>query len=251
MNNPNFSLKQKMLTTEQSYLDKNYSDYSQDEMDGIYEDKSYVYKGSESCPIYTKHHAIPRSGEKTIRPDLVKLGLPINIVNSASNIYQNMTIGTKRGKRRRMLKFFCAFTAYNQENIPVDPVWLAKKCEIDRSSISKALSMCSSVHTQYNAPLVRYTPKNYIPVYFKKLNDGWISFPEGALEDIYTMTDEIVEKDTDLKDEKPQTVAAAILVFYLQINGYSIDKNKYNSIFGRSDMTINKIKKRVSAAYNQ
>ena len=135
----------------------NYSNYSQD---GIYEDKSYIYSGSESCPIYTKHHAIPRSGEKTIRPDLIKLGLPHNIVNTASDIYQDMVIGTKRGKRRKMLLFFCSFTAYNKEGITVDPIWLAKVCGIDRSSISKALSMCSSVRTGYSTPLIRQVPKD-------------------------------------------------------------------------------------------
>ncbi len=218
--------------------------------DDIYEDKSYIYTGSESCPIYTKHHAIPRSGERTIRPYLVKLGLPTNIINSACKIHQNMNVGTRRGKRLRMLIFFCTFTAYSKESITVDPVKLAKICNIERSSISKSLSMCSTVNTQYTTPLVRYTPRNYIPIYYKKLNDVYISFPDEALENIYVMTDEIMNKDPDLKDEKPQTVAAAILVFYLQINGYTIEKTKYNSIFNRSDMTINKIKKRVKTAYN-
>lgn len=222
-------------------------DYNLDE---INEDVDYFYTGSESCPIYTTHHAIPRSNEKTIRPDLEKLGLPTNIVNAADSVYQNMSVGTKRGKRRRMLVFFCSFTAYNQEDIPVDPIWLANICNLERSEISKALSMCSPAHSDFGSLSVRYSPKNFIPTYFKKLNDEWVNFPEGALEEIYKMTDEVMENDPDLKDEKPQTVAAAILVYYLYRDGYSIDKDKYNSIFGRSDMTINKIKKKVSEAYN-
>lgn len=215
------------------------------------EDKVYIYNGSESCPLYTKHHAIPRSNEKTIRPDLEKLGLPSNIINTADNIFQTMDVGTKRGKRRRMLLFYCSFTAYNQQNIPIDPFTLAKNCGLDRSGISKALSMCSPVQTNLSTPLVRYTPLDYIPVYFDKLNEDWIEFPSGALDDIYKITKEVLSKDLDLSDEKPQTVAAAILVFYLQMNGFSIDKLKYQDIFGRSDMTINKIKKRISKAYNE
>ena len=218
--------------------------------DEVYEDKAYIYNGSESCPIYTNHHAIPRSNEKTIRPDLKKLGLPSDILNSADEVYQNMAVGTKRGKRRKMLLFFCAFTAYNQENIPVDPIWLAHICGLERSGISKALSMCSPIHTNSDTPLVRYSPKNYIPMYFKKLKE-LITFPNGAIEDIYNMTEEVVVRDPELNDEKPQTVAAAILVYYLWQHGYSIDKDKYKLIFGRSDMTINKIKKKVSKAYNE
>jgi acyl-coenzyme A synthetase/AMP-(fatty) acid ligase len=64
------------------------------------------------------------------------------------------------------------------------------------------------------------------------------------------MTDEVMIKAPELNDEKPQTVAAAIIVYYLYRDGYTIDKDRYNSIFGRSDMTINKIKKKVSDAYN-
>ena len=64
------------------------------------------------------------------------------------------------------------------------------------------------------------------------------------------MTDEIIEKDSNLRDEKPLTVAAAIIVFYLERDGCFIDKSKYKPIFGSSDMTINKIKKKVEKAYN-
>lgn len=245
-----FSLfKVKMLSANQKITSgarSNYS-YSPDE---IIEDNDYFDTGSESCPIYTTHHAIPRANEKTIRSDLEKLGLPTNIINVADTVYQNMSVGTKRGKRRRMLLFFCAFTAYNQEDIPVDPIWLSNICNLERSEISKALSMCSPSHTDFSTLSVKYSPKNFIPTYFKKLSDGWIDFPESALDEIYKMTDEVLVKDPDLRDEKPQTVAAAILVYYLYRDGYSIDKDKYNAIFGRSDMTINKIKKKVSDAYN-
>lgn len=238
-----------MLGTDQKIMAEDHSNYSYSP-DEIYEDVDYFDVGSESNPIYTTHHAIPRSNEKTIRQDLEKLGLPANIINAADSVYQSMSVGTKRGKRRRMLLFFCAFTAYNQENIPVDPIWLANMCTLERSEISKALSMCSPSHTDFGVLSVRYSPKNFIPTYFKKLSEGWITFPEGALDEIYKMTDEIMKNDLELQDEKPQTVAAAILVFYLYRDGYTIDKDKYNSIFGRSDMTINKIKKKVSEAYN-
>ena len=225
---------------------------SMDYPDGILEDTEYIYNGSEACPIYTNHHSIPRSGEKTIRPDLEKLGLPSNIINISDEIYQNMSVGTKRGKRRKMLLFFCAFTAYNREKIPIDPINLATICGIDRSGISKALSMCSPDHIDLDDPLVRYFPHNYIPVYFKKLSNKYgIVFPEGTLEDIQLMAEEVIENDSELNDEKPQTVAAAVLVYYLQMRGYSIDKSKYKDIFGRSDMTINKLKKRVIKAYNE
>lgn len=245
---------QAILTNSISPIDDTYDhDNMYENIEDNYEnieDKVQIYNGSESCPLYTDHHSIPRSNEKTIRHDLEKLNMPSNIINIADAIYQNMDVGTKRGKRRKMLLFFCAFTAYNQENIPVDPIWLANICGLERSSISKSLSMCSPVYTNCESPMVRFNPKDYIPVYYKKLS-AWITFPEGTIEDIYDMSDEIMEKDSSLNDEKPQTVAAAILVFYMKMHGYTIDKDNYNTIFKRSDMTINKIKKKIIKAYNE
>lgn len=227
---------------EKTYDEENDEDYL--------EEKDHIYNGSESHPLFTDHHAIPRTNEKTIRSDLEKINLPSNIINLADTIYQNMDVGTKRGKRRKMLVFFCAFTAYNQENIPVDPTWLCSICGIDRSDISKALSMCSPVYTNTDTPIVRYGPKDFIPTYFEKLKE-WLTFSNEALNEIYEMTDEIMSKKPSLNDEKPQTVAAAILVYYMKNNGYVIDKENYNTIFRRSDMTINKIKKKVIEAYNE
>lgn len=230
---------------------ESYQEIGDDIYEGICEDRDQIYTGAEYGPLYTDHHAIPKSNEKSIRSDIDKLGFPNNIVNIADIVYQNMDLGTKRGKRRKMLIFYCVFTAYNQENITVDPIWLANLCGLERSNISKALSMCSPVSAFTEAPMVKFTtPRSYIPVYFKKLQE-WINFPDNTIEEIYEISDEIMQKDSSLNDEKPQTVAAAILVHYMKINGYTIDKEKYKIIFKRSDMTINKIKKKVVAAYNQ
>ena len=119
--------------------------------------------------------------------------------------------------------------------------------------------MCSPVYTNSDTPMVRFIPKDFILLYYNKLKE-WLNFPEGTIDYIYNMSDEIMEKDailsareklTALTDEKPQTVAAAILVFFMKIHGYSVDKENYKSIFRMSDMTINKIKKRVIKAYNE
>lgn len=218
--------------------------------DEVYEDVPQIYNGSESRPLFTSHHSMPTTTEKTIRPDLEKLGLPVNILNAADIVYQSMTVGTKRGRKRKMLLFFCSFRAYNQENVAIDPIYLAEICGIESSDISKALSMCSPVYETTNT-LIWHTPKHFIPFYFNKLNNELLSFPESAMDEIDEITKEVMEKDPDLEDEKPQTVAAAILVFYLQTKGYGIEKSRYKHIFGRSDMTINKIKKRVIKAYNE
>ena len=216
---------------------------------GYSEDVSHVYNGDEQHPLFTSCHTIPKNNRITIRPDLEKLDLPVNIVDVAEEVYIEMEAGTKRGSRRRQLIFFCAKTAYDKENIPIDPAKLADICGIKHSDISRALSMCSSIKTNYYTPLVKHHPQEYIQDYYDELSK-FLNFDEDALEEVYYITEEVLESEPDLLEEKPQIVAAAILVYYLNLNGLTIEKNKYTVVFGRSDMTINKIKKKVSEAYN-
>lgn len=234
--------------SEVAQLRSNYG-HSYSPEDSIYEDVAFIYKGTEQNPLYTDHHSIPKSNRQTIRPDLENMDLPNDIINKADDIFEKMKAGTKRGNKRKQLIFCCTFTAYNELGIPIDPIKLAGMCEIKPSDITKALSMCSSAKTSYVTPLVRYDPKDFIEGYYEKLSKH-LTFTDDALDDIYRMTEEIMETDSDLSDEKPQIVAGAILVFYLNLQGYNIEKDKCKTIFGRSDMTINKVKNKVSEAYN-
>ena len=119
--------------------------------------------------------------------------------------------------------------------------------------------MCSPVYTNYVPPMVWFTPNDYIPVYYKKLR-LWLNFPEGTIDHIYIMADEIMKKDkilskkekrSSLKEEKPQTVAAAIIVYYMGTHNIVLDKDYYKTIFKKSEMTINKIKNRIIKAHNE
>jgi transcription initiation factor TFIIIB Brf1 subunit/transcription initiation factor TFIIB len=223
------------------------SDYNYD-----LEDKPHICDGSNGGSLFTKHHSMPKDDKKTIRSDLEKLPLPDSIIGKAEEVFQKMTkIGTKRSKRRKRLIFFCIHSAYDELGIPVEPNHLANICGIERCDISKSMSMCAQANTDYDAPLVNRTPQGYIKGYFKKLNEEGMTFEDEALDCIYDLMDEVLELDAELYEEKPPTVAAAILVFYLELENYVIDKSKYKSIFGVSDMTVNKIKNRIKRVYNE
>ena len=122
---------------------------------------------------------------------------------------------------------------------------------INRSEISKAQSMCSRTKTNFKAPIIHYKPSDFLSIYYKKIQDmDIITFSDGTYNEIKSICDEIMESDDELFDEKPQTVAAAVIVFYLGIHGITIEKKRYKEIFGSSDMTVNKVKNRVAQAYN-
>ena len=221
----------------------------EDDHENYFADEQHCYNGTEAHPEFTNHHSLPKNQERSIKSDLKKIGFPVNIIAEADNIYSKLDTGTKRGKRFKQMKFFCVKTAYNNLGIPEDPNKIASMCGIARSDISKAQSMCSRTKTNYKAPLVHHSPEDFLKIYYRKIQDIF-TFSSDTMKEIVEMCQEIMEKDEELEDEKPQTVAAAIIVFYIGIHGYSIEKKRYKELFGSSDMTINKVKNKVSDAYN-
>ena len=69
---------------------------------------------------FTTHHIMTKPNEKSIRQELERLNLPIDIINTADNIFQQMQTGTRRGQKRKQLIFHCVRTAYDHHGIPRD-----------------------------------------------------------------------------------------------------------------------------------
>jgi transcription initiation factor TFIIIB Brf1 subunit/transcription initiation factor TFIIB len=217
------------------------------------ENDEYIFVGTGSNPEFTANHILTRSSDKSIREDLEKLGLPIDIINEADGIFQQMRTGTRRGQKRKQMIFHCARAAYDKLKIPRDPKLIADLCGIPYSGITKAASMCSPVQTQYTSPVVVYRPIDFIKSSFDRLSqviESYIQLPDDTLENMLCMAADVQTADKRLLEEKPQMVAAAIILYYLETHGIKIDRKKYASLFNSSDMTIAKLKKQVEAAYN-
>lgn len=229
------------------------SSYDENDFENYIEDRQRCFDGSETNPEFTNHHVFgkPKRKEKSLKEDLKKANFPPEIISKADEVFSQMNSGLKRGVRRKQLMFFCVQNAYNILGIPEDPSRLAILCGITSSEMMKASSMCSPSKISYQSPPVRWYPKDFLRVYYQKIIDmDIISLSDETLKDIESICEEVMLKSSELQDEKPQTVAAAIIVFYLGLHGCAIDKKKYTEIFSKSDMTIQKVKNRVASAYN-
>lgn len=227
--------------------------YDENDYENYIEEKQECLRGDEPNPEFTNHHVFgkPKRKEKSIKEELKKANFPPIIVAKADEVFVSMNGGLKRGVRRRQSMFFCVQTAYNLLGIPEDPARIATMCGITSSEMMKASSMCSFSKTKYKIAPIKWMPKDYLKVYFQKIVDmDIISFSDETLKEIEKICDEVLEKSFDLRDEKPQTVAAAVIVFYLGLQGYAIDKSKYNDIFSRSEITILKSTNKISSVYN-
>lgn len=226
--------------------------YDEDDTENYFEDKQVVCNGTEANPEYSNRHVLHKVKEKSLKVDLKAAGFPPEVVMKADEIFAQMKSGLKRGVRRRQLMFFCVQSAYNSMRIPEDPNRLASQCGITTSEIAKAYSMCSPSKVGYKPPAIFWKPEDYIKMYFQKIADlDIISYNKCVLDEVKEICDEVMQNDRELRDEKPHSVAAAVVVFYLQMNNCVLDPKKYMEIFNKSATSISKIKTKVSLAYNR
>jgi hypothetical protein len=153
---------------------KNSSASYDDDYQNYFEDRQECYNGSEQNPEFTNHHVLTKTSkqkEKTLKPDLTEKGFAPEIIEKADEIFSQMESGLKRGIRRKQLMFFCVHEAHNTLRIPQDPCHLAKLCDINKSQMIKAFSMCSPSKTNYKSSPVKWKPKDFIKEYYDKIID--------------------------------------------------------------------------------
>jgi hypothetical protein len=238
----------KLIETERSRS----SESGSGEEDEYFEDRQEVFDGKQNQPSeFTNHHVIVKAKEKSLKPSLKKAGFCEDIINKANEIFSEMETGLKRNTRHRQLMFYCVSKAYDAFGIPQDPAKIASQCGISISEISKANSMCSPSKTKFKAPSVNWSPIDFIDGYFEKLVElEIIRYSEEAIEDIKNICNEVMSKSIDLRQYKPQIISAAVVIYYLSMHNYVLEKKRYQEIFSRSEMTLQKMKNQIAVIYN-
>ena len=222
-----------------------FSDESNFLDDYIY-DEPQIYVGSNGKSEYTNCHAIPKLSERSIILDLDKIDIPEDVRNMSEQIFQQLETNTKRGRRRKKLLFYCIFNAYKELGHPQDPKLIAELVGISATEMTKAFSMCSELQTNYKPSSVFYSPLDYISIEFLEE----VGLDEQCLDDILKLGQSILEKDPDLYENYPQVVAAGIILYYMTINGATVNKKEFARVVKRSEMTISKCLKRISQVHN-
>jgi transcription initiation factor TFIIIB Brf1 subunit/transcription initiation factor TFIIB len=204
--------------------------------------------GEEIISIQTngKFYTQIKNTNKTIKNDLEQYKIPEEIKNEANRIYTNLKINTKRGRRRKLLIFYCIFNAYKSFNKPKDPKMVAEIVGIKPNEIPKALSMCSFKMPYTN----KITNKLSTPIDFIKDYLNIININSTALPKIIEFAENILKENPKLLVLYPQVVASGILYYYLIINGGQIDKKVFADAVKLSEMTISKIYNIISTSHN-
>jgi transcription initiation factor TFIIIB Brf1 subunit/transcription initiation factor TFIIB len=174
-----------------------------------------------------------------ISQELEKLQIPDDVKAEANRIFQSMKINIKRGRRRKRIIFYCLYKAFHNLHRTKDPKQIAELVHIHPSETSKAFIQCSEEMINF------HTPFDFIGTIVES-----VGLDPNCIPDIENMLKEILEKDPELQEFYPQVVSAATVLFYIITQGCVVNKREFSKRVKRSEMTINKVFKRIWKVYN-
>lgn len=202
-------------------------------------ERQQFYSNNDGPAEFSNRHVAPRVTEKTIIPDMLELDFPDYIKVKADEIYNRNHLISKKSRQRKFIVFSCVLNAYIELGIAKDPNEIANVVGIPRSAISKASSTCNAAGN-----LSYFTPTSFIESYAVKFN-----LPMEDVPQIQELAEYVLSRDADLADSFPQTVAAAIVYYYMTLKGYEMTMKEFASQSDYSEMTISKRYKKVMAAH--
>lgn len=175
--------------------------------------------------------------------DLNRYNFPSDIKEKADEIYQKMDLNTHRNTKRKRLLFLCVLYAYQAKEIHCDPKKIIQELELKDADMTKAISAFSEAKTGYSSDNQRKYPIDCLPDFCRDVGIE-------SVDPVITLAKKIILKDKGLLDLYPQTVAAGILSYYMQINGIIIESKQFMKIVGLSDATINNMKNKIAIIDN-
>ena len=191
-------------------------------------------------------HNICNKYTKSILSDLHPYKFSDDIKIRANYIYSKMNHSTRRANKRTLLLFFCVYSAYKELSIPVNPADLGKLFGLTHGQMMKTESMFSYLQTGYKPICRTISVYDYIPDYCQKLG------LENYLDDIILLTENILAKDKDLRQQVSPTLGTGLIKYFLIINGIELnDKNSLSLVTQRSDTTIDTMYKKICEVDNR
>lgn len=183
--------------------------------------------------------------EKSITEELPE-SVPIPVSARANELFLLMKRKIRRGDIRQMMLFYCTYCAYRELHYPVNPDSVGALFGLSSKQIESCASLFSCAKTGYSPNFGKLSALNYLPDYCRLCN-----LTEEAFLEMVGYYREIEARDPSILEEKPKTVAAGLMLYYLSIAGLELaDKNQLVNITGRSPMTLKTMKDRLWKIHN-
>lgn len=188
-------------------------------------------------PISMKTRVSP---QKNIQPDLIKMGIPLDIAERAESIYQVNSAKNPVSRKKHHIHFYCVFHAYKDLGIAPVPIDIAHKVNLPIKEITSALQLFPP------RPSKDMTYEDYIATHCQKMG-----LTDDIKSDIIDFSKFLETSSCEEIDNKaPQTVAAGLISLYMSIHGHIFDLNNLSVNINTSTGSITSIQRKLSEILN-
>ena len=181
-----------------------------------------------------------------IDEDIKNIKIPDNIKLIALEIFKEMGSPSHKGNRRKQIILSCINQAYLHEGYIFDISHIIEITGIKATGAIKCSTFANKKKSNYNPVSIIQKPQ-----YFVKAHMEAVGLDISCLDELMKLADNILDKEDRLYDEKPQFVSAAIVQYFMVINGIEFDKTILPNAISRSQSTLNAIYNKVLAADNK
>lgn len=179
-----------------------------------------------------------KNDDKNIYRDVENMGFSDRIINTANDIYQQVTKGqVKKGNSRKAIVFACIFQAYKLSGFPQSHEKLIQIFNLNKKIVLYGLKQValnipkdSVLHTMY------ITPVHLVEDIMNKFQ-ATVSQKSEVIE-IY---EKIKNKDTKLNRARPQSVAAGLAYYWIKSTSKNISLKEFMKKTELSELTINRM----------
>lgn len=176
---------------------------------------------------------------------LKQLGIKGHIIATTLRIMSEMKdIGSHRCTKLKI--FYCCYCAHLDCGDDITAKELGRKFSLRDAEIRKCPDNFSPSRTGYWPPKKNSSVRHHINTYGIQLQ-----LSDDAIEDMISIADQALAVDRSLSQNVPPTLAAGIVMYYLETSGIKLeDKKAMEAITERCMTTIDTITKLVSVALN-
>lgn len=211
----------------------------------IMHEKEWRFYGSSD----NRHSSDPnrvhgrKSDERTIYKDVENMGFSDKIVQIANKIYSDVTKGEIfRANSRRSIVFACIFHSYKLSGKPQSHEKLLHIFNLTRKTCLKGLK-----HVSQNAPRGSKIRTTYItPVNLLEDIMDQFSATKEQKKEVIEIYYKIKNKSSRLNRSRPQSVASAIVFYWICMKKKKISIKEFTKKVTLSELTVTKIAKEIS-----
>lgn len=207
-------------------------------------DKDWRYYGGDGkyAPVDSSAQQPRKAESHSIFKDVENFGFADNVVAEANKYYIEVTKNKiSRGNARKSIIFACIFHAYKSNRMPQSYEKLIQIFGLTKKAGLKGLK-----HVNLNAPKGSKIRNTYItPVdLVEEIMDTFQAGKEQKNE-VIQIYDKIRNKSSRLNRSRPQSIASALVYYWIVATGKKINLKEFAQSVKLSELTINKIVKEI------